>query len=519
MIKPKSSTFLPQLEELSRVISERIGLDFPERKWDVLQRVVENLAGEDGCPDSELFLKELLDSSLSDIRLNQLIVRLTIGETYFLRDKGVFTVLRDQILPSLIDKRLSEKQIDIWCAASSSGEEPYSIAMLLDEKSDQLRGWQLNIQASDLNLDVLEIARKGVYSNWSLRATPEDKKAKYFTEIGENRFSLAPQLRQMVTFSQLNLADSEFVMPGLGGRLADMIFCRNVLIYFSAQLQAQVIKRLVSWLKPGGWLLVAPSELGVVQDPDLVPVRFPGVMVHQKCDARDLGGGRQLLSSGALAPAGASGHNEVYRLQARKMVTRRPVLKPACRLEVARIADGLVHCKGVIAHLDLLTVLNRVHESLAAQSYREIVDLVSSEIEIFAKLEPEYPEIMACKAQALANLGVIDDAVDAIEMALEVDKVNPLYYYLAATIRRELADYDAALKLYRQALFLEPDFIMAHFSLATLLKQLQRKGVKRHLRNVVTLLENFSESTVLPQGEGLTGGRLLEIARNLMVNC
>ena len=125
---------------------------------------------------------------------------------------------------------------------------------------------------------------------------------------------------------------------------------------------------------------------------------------------------------------------------------------------------------------------------------------------------------MALKARALANLGEIEEAAATIFLALEADKVNPFYYYLAATVKRELADYDAALDLYRQALFLDPDFVMAHFSLATLLKHLKRKGVERHLRNVKKLLEKLEENADVPHGEGLTAGRLLEITSTLALS-
>ncbi len=524
MIKVEAPVILPRIEALSHFIGERIGLDFPRRKWDMLQRVVDDLAVENGCSDAGQFLGELLDSPLSESHLNELIVRLTIGETYFLRDKEVFTVLRNHILPDLIAGRISEKRLDIWCAASSTGEEPYSIAMLFDEKADQLKDWQINIQASDLNPAVLEIARKGVYSDWSLRATPVDKKARYFTRVGKNRFALAPHLCRMVNFSQLNLATSDFVIPGFGGRLADMIFCRNVLIYFSAELKGQVIKRLTALLKPGGWLLVAPSELGVVNEAELTPVNFPGVIAHQKSPVLASSDNRgQMTANYGINITGQQAN--LYREKKYKLSSVKLTADRVSAVEQKSQYATLPKLDLVKSDLDRDTssasqsisadLLRQAKELFAARSYREIIDLIPDDFVTAGRADPEFSEIMACKAQSLANSGEIQAAAATIALALDADKINPYYCYLAATIKRELGDFDAALDFYRQALFLDQDFIMAHFSIATLLKQMRRKGVERHLRNVENLLVNLDEDTGLPYNEGLTAGRLLEISRSL----
>lgn len=525
MIKVEAPVILPQIEALSQLVGERIGLDFPRRKWDMLQRVVDDLAAENSYPDAGQFLRELLDSPLSESHLNELIVRLTIGETYFLRDKEVFTVLRNHILPDLIAERTSEKRLDIWCAASSTGEEPYSIAMLFDEKADQFKDWQINIQASDLNLDVLEIARKGVYSNWSLRATPADKQALYFTRIGKNRFALAPHLCRMVNFSQLNLATRDFVMPGFGGRLADIIFCRNVLIYFSAELKMQVIKRLTALLKPGGWLFVAPSELGVVNEAELTPVNFPGVIVHQKNAVQDFldnSGTENINCRVNVDRKYADIYQEKkYKLPAVKSAVNRVSTteqgsQDAILPKLDLLKSGLA--ASTVSQLGSANLLRQVQELFAVRSYREVIDLISEDFVTAGRQNPKFAEIMVYKAQSLANSGEIQAAAAAIALALNADKVNPYYCYLAATIKRELGDFDAALDFYRQALFLDQEFIMVHFSIATLLKQLKRKGVERHLRNVENLLENLNRDTVLPYSEGLTAGRLLEISRSFLLS-
>ncbi len=125
---------------------------------------------------------------------------------------------------------------------------------------------------------------------------------------------------------------------------------------------------------------------------------------------------------------------------------------------------------------------------------------------------------MVLKARSLANLGELEAAAAAMEMAIEADKIDPFFYYLSAGIARELADYTAAAVFYRQALFLDAEFVMAHFSLATLLRQTDRKAAVRHLRNAIALLESSEDDVVLPHAEGLSCSRLLEIARSLVIS-
>ena len=152
---------------------------------------------------------------------------------------------------------------------------------------------------------------------------------------------------------------------------------------------------------------------------------------------------------------------------------------------------------------------------LQQESYREVVDLIPDSVDSSFQALSEYAPVMVLKAQSLANLGELEAAAAAVELAVEVDKVDPFFYYLSAGIARERADYAAATDFYRQALFLDADFVMAHFSLATLLRQMGRKGAARHLQNVITLLESLEDDAVLPHAEGLSAGRLLDIASSL----
>jgi chemotaxis protein methyltransferase CheR len=180
---------------------------------------------------------------------------MTTNETYFFRDKSPFDLFRDVLLPRHLERRSAHRRLRIWSAAASTGQEPYSIAMLLDEASARLDGWQIEILATDLSTEVLEKARAGLYSQFEVqRGLPIRLLLKHFVQVG-GQWRIAPQIRSMVNFRPLNLvADFGSIGP------FDIIYCRNVLIYFDSATKADVLRRLAEAMAPDGALLLGAAE-------------------------------------------------------------------------------------------------------------------------------------------------------------------------------------------------------------------------------------------------------------------
>lgn len=180
---------------------------------------------------------------------------MTTNETFFFRDRIPFDLFRDTILPEALARNASRRRLRIWCAAASTGQEPYSLAMLLQEAAPRLAGWQVEIVATDLSTEVIEKAKLGLYSHFEVqRGLPVQWLIKYFTQIGE-QWQIAQSLRSMVDYRQLNLLHS---FASLGQ--FDVIYCRNVLIYFDAPTKSDVLARLAAQLAPGGALLLGAAE-------------------------------------------------------------------------------------------------------------------------------------------------------------------------------------------------------------------------------------------------------------------
>ena len=191
---------------------------------------------------------------------------MTTNETFFFRDRVPFDLFRDVLLPRCLATQAATRRLRIWCAAASTGQEPYSLAMILREAAPRLLGWTVEIVATDISGEVLERARSGLYSQFEVqRGLPIALLLKHFTQTGAN-WQLSPAIRAMVEFRQLNLLKS-FAELGT----FDIVLCRNVLIYFDAATKADVLRRLARALNPGGTVVLGAAETVIGLSDALTP--------------------------------------------------------------------------------------------------------------------------------------------------------------------------------------------------------------------------------------------------------
>jgi chemotaxis protein methyltransferase CheR len=204
----------------------------------------------------------------ADALMTAVVEAMMTHESFFFRDKTPFEHFRSIIMPALIAARKSTRTIRIWCAAASTGQEPYSLAMCLKEMEQKIAGWRIELLATDLGNDVLEKARQGLYSQFEVqRGLPIRLLIQHFTQIGE-LWQIAPAIRVMVKFQQLNLL-SDFARLGR----FDLIFCRNVLIYFDTETKISVLNRLARSMAGDGYLVLGAAEtvVGLTETLKTVP--------------------------------------------------------------------------------------------------------------------------------------------------------------------------------------------------------------------------------------------------------
>jgi chemotaxis protein methyltransferase CheR len=240
-------------EYLRKLLKERSGLDLSADKQYLVESRLLPLARKaslPGIPELVAKMKGGAEAATAEV-----VEAMTTNETFFFRDKIPFDHLKEAVLPALVQARAARRALRIWCAASSTGQEPYSIAMCLKEAGHLLAGWRTEIVATDLSLGVLEKSKAGVFSQFEVqRGLPIQLLVKYFTQDGEF-WQLDAEIRGMVQHRQLNLLQ-DFSHLGM----FDIIFCRNVLIYFDQPTKANIFERLARMLEPDGVMALGAAE-------------------------------------------------------------------------------------------------------------------------------------------------------------------------------------------------------------------------------------------------------------------
>jgi chemotaxis protein methyltransferase CheR len=248
-------------EYLSTFLLGSSGLALGDGKEYLLESRLVPLAqswGLDGIPEMVAVLRKGDDHRLS----SAVTEAMTTNETSFFRDKKPFTALETEVLPKLLDSRRAGRSLRIWCAAAATGQEPYSLAMMLDEKFPELDSWNVEILATDISEQILEKARAGIYTQFEVqRGLPVQLLMRYFKQV-ENGWKVKDNLGRRIQWQQTNLLDS---FDSFGP--FDIVLCRNVLIYFQNETKADILDRIRKVIRPDGFLFMGAAEtvLGITE--------------------------------------------------------------------------------------------------------------------------------------------------------------------------------------------------------------------------------------------------------------
>ena len=480
------------LVRLTDYLKRHMGLSFPRKKWDDLERQISQSITEFKFSDSGAFVDWLLSSEPPTRNQIEILASyLTIGETYFFREKQTFEILEERILGDLIKtRRQNERRLRIWSAGCCTGEEPYSIAILLSKMLPDLKDWNISILATDINPRFLHKASEGVYSKWSFRDCPQGVKERYFRKVKEDHFEILPHIKKMVAFSYLNLVEDSYPSLSNCTNAMDVIFCRNVLMYFAPQQIDLTAGRFYRALLDGGCLIVSPVETALLNHSPFLTVRFQDSNFYKK----------DLLK--AKKDPRAAKNIEIESLpcppptktakQSRPEKLSRPTRQ--AELKKAEEAERTPYEEAAVLYRSGL--------------YLEAEDSLRKLISNGGKNQ----ESCVLFVRALANQGKLEEALRWCEEAVSADKCNPHLHYLLATILEEQKKGDEARVSLKKALYLDRNFVLAHFALANLsLRAGKTADARKHFGNVTEILSGYKPDDVIPESEGITAGRLAEI--------
>ena len=240
-------------EYLQKVLKDRSGLMLSADKKYLLESRLMPLARKVGIADISAIVQKMKGGS--EKMIVDVVEAMTTNETFFFRDKTPFDHFKDTVVPELIRARAGKRSLRIWCAAASTGQEPYSLAMILKDMGAALAGWRIEIIATDLSPEVLEKSKAGLYTQFEVqRGLPIQSLVKHFTQVGA-MWQLNADIRALVQFRQFNLLQDY----GSLGKF-DIIFCRNVLIYFDQPTKSNIFGRLAKATEPDGCLFLGAAE-------------------------------------------------------------------------------------------------------------------------------------------------------------------------------------------------------------------------------------------------------------------
>jgi chemotaxis protein methyltransferase CheR len=486
------------LARVSELVSERAGLAFSGARQADLARGIEHAARELQFPTADAYARRLLDEAnlpgpMALLSLETLVSHVVVGETYFFREPASLEALRTHVLPELVRARYAlvrgSRRLRIWSAGCGTGEEAYTLAMLLELAVPDLEAWDVTLLATDINVQALRIAEAAAYGEWSFRGVAPEIRRRFFQRRTDGLLEVIPRVRRRVEFACLNLAQDHYPSPANNTSAMDIIVCRNVLMYFEPARAKQAIGRFEQALCEGGWLALSAVEQA-----------------------------QKLSQYGSDREAGETRLGEVrldecvlYRKAAAGAASR--AATPAAPPRLRRARKALAGASGRESRAGHAIACADDSYEAAMAAYRR-GEYAHAETVAAVRLarHPREAKTIALLARLHADRGQLDAALEWSKRALALDKLDPIAHYVRARILAELGRHSEAADALRRAIFIDHDFALAHYALGMLARtEGHAARARRHLQNAHAILARKNAPDEVTEAEGITAGQLARI--------
>lgn len=478
------------LQQFISLVGEATGLQIRPQDRDLFVQKLQRRWQAAGQPTPEAYYHLLYENRKNTgyPEWRELLALLTTTESYFFRDQGQFTLLREVLLPNLIRSKQTlpsrsgdrplKRSLRCWSAGCSTGEEAYSLAILLHETIANWEDWQIVIIGTDINQTTLTTAQRGIYSDWSFRHTESNLRQKYFRSHNGG-WEIRPEIRRMVTFRYGNLVQDPFPNTHLGLYDFDLILCRNVFIYFDAEAIQRVLHKFYASLLPNGYLITGHTELYGQTLPPFRVCNFPQSILYQRSPDQDLPvhlpvPPTPLPPPLPVAPLSLAG--------APPLPLSSPITVPLpaplpCQPPISPQPASLTPV--LAANPELAVPTQPALDSLTAGQTPELAAIVQlleqgayaqaiAAAKTLIQQQPQCLPAFCLMAEAYASLGAYAQAEAACKQALELNAWVLRPYYLLAQIAEATGDFEGAKVFLKRIIYLEPDAIHAYVELGNL---------------------------------------------------
>lgn len=492
----------PSTDEVARfraLILDRFGLEYAANRFDFLADLLEQRWSVSGL-DGEIYLQQLSRQGAAE--LGELARRLTVNETFFFRNQSHFAALTERVMPALVARCEAARELNIFSAGCASGEEPYSLAVAAREAIPNIDAWRVEIVGADLSPEMITRAKRGLYSQWSLRATPEALKSRYFTPE-DKAFVLSPAVVNMVRFYEHNLltADPRIWRPAT----YHLVLCRNVLMYLAPNRAREIVDRIAECLVPGGYLFLGHAETlrGVTQAFQLCQshetfyYQKRGDAPHASSTTRS----KQpyfSAESTTIAVEGATSWIDAIR-------------RSSLRIEqLGEPSGGASSAQGPKGSTSSAWDLNLVLQAMRHERYSDAQALLAA----LPEEAHDDPDALLLRAVLLINSGSVGEANATCSQLLARDALNAGAHYVLALCCEHAGDQPGAIKHDQAAIYLDPNFAMPHLHLGLMSRRAgDLQSARRALELAIALLAREDAARVLLFGGGFSRESLAALCR------
>lgn len=501
------------VDRFRRLVATSLGLRVEADRLDWLADILRQRAQQRGFPSVGAYLGEMEAGGEGGEEWRELANQLTVVETYFFRSPAQFRTLANRVLPERLALRNGRRPLRMLSAGCASGEEPYSLAITVREHFPHLQPEDVTITAFDINSRMLAQAAGARYTAWSLRDVPQELCRKYF-QVNGKHYTLRSDIRTMVGLEERNLATPGETLWEI--EQYDVIFCRNMVMYLTAEAARVAVERLRHALCPGGYLFLSPAETlrGVSNGFHLR--QADDCFFYQKREGTDA------LEAGTDAthpPVPAAASLDISWVEAVRRSSQR----------VASLSQDLACHGGGVDGSAPATVTNKAgRPAVPSQSLGAVLQLLQEErfqdaLHLMHALSAQTNEgldAQLLRAVILTNCGDVASAEMECRTVLRRDELNASAHYVTALCREHLRDRQGALEHDRAAIYLDPAFAMPHLHLGLLAKSMgDTRAARQELQQAITLLEREDPSRILLLGGGFSREALLEFGRAQLGAC